>query len=168
MSAKDALERYITKTEKSAARKLTNRGKKNKSPEKDLVKALLVWLKNNEFDCNVVESKATFSQATGLYTGRVAVAGFPDIVGNWKNGLATYIEVKAPGRISTLRELQRDFLLKKINSNCFAVCVDSVYLLDHLWEEYTASDRISRQRYLLDQLPTKKADLPKSQTSELW
>ena len=121
-STKAALDRYFQRQLDEA-----NRVKrKNKAPEKDLSKDVMIWLQAHGFSCNVIESKAVYQESAGRYIGGQVVQGMPDIVGNDCAGRAVYIELKAPGKRSTLKEHQRAFLGKKILSNCFAVCIDSI------------------------------------------
>lgn len=135
------------------SKKKTSR--KNKSPEKDLCeKEIMPWLKANAFCCTVIEAKSTFSASVGKYIKSQAVPGFPDIVGNDSDGVAVYIELKAPGRISTLRDNQRRFLKKKIYSNCFGIVVDSVDKLQTSYEQWKCIDKKDKKiDYLLSLLP---------------
>jgi hypothetical protein len=81
-------------------------------------------------------------------------AGYADVSGNTYDGLSIYIELKAPGKRSTLRDNQRDFLVKKIKSGCFAGVVDSVSCLETLWNNY--NDALDKKKALLDLLPPEK------------
>ena len=50
--------------------------------------------------------------------------GIPDIIGNMKNGIALYIEVKLPcGRISADQD---DFLVQRLSQNCVAFVARSI------------------------------------------
>ena len=53
--------------------------RRNKSPEKEVEKEVMAWLKRNQFYCHVVEAKAVFSEKTGTYLRGQAAPGFPDI-----------------------------------------------------------------------------------------
>jgi hypothetical protein len=141
--------------------------KKNKSPEKDIVKELLSVGKSLGMSLHVVESKATFSQATGRYTGSAMRAGIPDIIGCDADGFSVWIEAKAKGRKSTLRDNQREFLEKKISSNCFAVVLDCAGMLEStykIWKKIGRTDQ--RQSYLKGLLPTKRVSPQKNQIVE--
>lgn len=129
MSVKKAIESYCEKQLKKSQAK---RKKKNEKPEKALEKEVMLWLKQNKFTCNVVESKAVFSQKAQRYLNSQAIPGMADIVGNGPDGVAVFIELKAPGKLGTIRPAQYEFLMTKIESNCFAVCIDSVLLLERM------------------------------------
>jgi hypothetical protein len=129
-------------------KEVTKRKTRNKSPERDLSKLIMSWLKVNEFDCTIVESKAVYNQKAKRYLKSQAVPGFPDIVGNDSRGTAVYIELKAPGRLSTIKDRQREFLLRKIKSNCFAVCVDGVGRLEKTYEHWKSLMEEPRRDFL--------------------
>jgi hypothetical protein len=87
-----------------------------------------------------------------------ADAGFADCVGVTPYfGVAAYIELKAPGRRSTLKPHQRDFLLGKISMGAFAVCIDSVELLSETYNEWLAlrTEKYfdGAKQYLIGRLP---------------
>lgn len=131
----------------------------NEKPEKTVEKAVLVWCKQNGFCMDVVESKSKFNTQTMRYTGRAASPGMPDLVGNTSNGLACFIELKAPGcrNGSNLRDNQRDFLTRKIHTNCFAVVTDSVTYLEATWTTYKSlPNKEERIKFLLNELPQHK------------
>lgn len=155
MSAKDALLKYHQRQLKSTKR--TPR-KKNKKPEKVVEKDCLDWLDKHGFSINVVESKAVYSKAAGNYIRGQTVAGFPDLVGNDKDGHAVFIELKAPGKRSTIRPAQVDFLLNKIKTNCFAVCVDSVAYLSTAYALWSELEGENAKEYLHSLLPKKRKD----------
>ncbi len=110
------------------------RPRKNLKPEFEFKKVAVAWLESNGWCVDIVESKAVYNFAAGRYDHGQAEAGFSDIVGVTPYfGVAAFIELKAPGKLRTLKPHQRDFLVKKINADAFAVCVDSVELLDDLY-----------------------------------
>lgn len=111
-------------------------GRKNKSPEKEVVKELLNWLKDNKFDVHVVESKAVYSVAAGRYLSGQTDAGMSDIVGCTPEGVACFIEAKAKNKLSTLSLIQQDFLIKKATRGCFAIHTDSVERLKKIYEHW--------------------------------
>ena len=108
------------------------------------------------FDVHVIEAKANFSEKTGRYTSGAVSAGYPDMSGNDKYGNALFIEVKAPGKLKTLRLGQYKFLDRKISLNCFAACVDSVDMFSDLYKVWLKLDHEERQEYLRSQLPKSK------------
>lgn len=132
----------------------------NEKPEKEFEQVALAWLRANGFHVNVVESKATFNPQLGRYVNQSVKGGFADIVGNHQSGLAVFIELKAPGRRSTLRDNQREFLLSKIQTGCFAVCVDSLMLLQNQFERFMLHHRRGQYQlakdFLIAALPIKK------------
>lgn len=77
--------------------------------------------------------------------------GFPDMCGNTPDGHSVWIEVKAPGRRNTIRPDQREFLLGKIATNCFAICCDSTQYFDRVSAEWRTSG--NRKALLLKELP---------------
>ncbi len=100
--------------------------KKPIGPEKMVEIEVLSKAKELGFDLDVIDSKATYSQSLQRYRkGKHAPEGFPDLVGNDDKGRAVFIELKAKGRLSTLRPSQRAFLERKIQQGCFACVIDS-------------------------------------------
>ena len=133
------------------------RKRKNNSPEKDLVKLIMLWLKENNFTCTVIESKAAYNPKIGRYmSSQVGTRGYCDISGNDNEGRAIYIEVKAKDRLYMLKEHQREFLISKIKSNCFAVACDSVTKLQHWYNTFISLPFNQRQDYLMSLLPKKR------------
>lgn len=154
-STRQALYKYLDKQIKQSKPK-----RKNKKPEKDVQYAVEQWLEKNGFDYDIVESKSVYHEASGRYLHSQTTVGFSDIVGNDSHGIACFIELKAPGRRSTLRERQRDFLTKKIKSNCFAVVVDSPKLLADYYDEWIEirrkKSKEGARQFLLSLLPKKR------------
>jgi hypothetical protein len=148
MSARDALLKYHARQLGTARKKR----KKNKKPEQQVVDEIHKWLKKHGFDCNTVEAKATWSEG-GFYKSSTVAPGFSDIAGNDRNGFAVFIEAKAPGKRSTLRPSQREFLLRKIKTNCFAVVADSVGFLSTAYDEWCNLGGEEAQKYLFGLLP---------------
>lgn len=142
-----AMESYLNKNRP----KSPGTTRKNTAPEKETVKLILKACDSMGFSCHVVESKAVYSQAAGRYLNSQANPGFPDIVGCDQLGRALWIEVKAPGRRSTLKEHQRQFLISKIDLNCFAVCVDGPDQLLKFYREWIQAE--TKKAYLLKVLP---------------
>ena len=137
-------------------------GRKNKQPEKEVVKEICAWLKANNFSYNIVEA-STFDARTGKQTSWTVKSGFSDIMACDRHGLACYVEVKADGKLRTLKDHQREFLIDKINHNAFAGVFDSVDRLSEIYSEYKKirEERKSPSAYLLSMLPPK----PKSRDS---
>ena len=106
-------------------------------PEKITEVEVLAMCSQLGFDVSVIESKATYSKNLERYTkSKSAPVGISDIVGNDDRGMAVYVELKAKGKLSTLRPAQKIFLLRKIQSGCFAVVVDSADLLFDLYSQW--------------------------------
>jgi len=152
-------ERIEAATQKGAKKSLPpkKRSTKNASPERDLVKnELIPWFKKNGFSMSVIESKATFSQSSQKYTGSPANPGTPDLIGCDSKGMGCFVEAKAKGRLSTVRELQRIFLLEKINRGAFAIVTDSVARTESLYKGFLERDPVNRKIYLTENLPRPK------------
>ena len=115
----------------------------------------MAWLTANGFDCNVVESKATYNPKIGRYMSSPAIPGMSDIIGNDRFGNAVYVELKALGRKSTVSEKQWQFLTRKIETNCFAVVIDSVELLNEYYFRWRELSVIDRRYYLRNALGDK-------------
>lgn len=158
MSAKDALNKYYAnemhKQEKERTGTPTRR---NQKPEFELTKKpCWKWFKAEGFSMSIVESRAVYCFESGRYLSGQAESGFCDAVGCTPDGLGAFVEFKAPGQRSNLKEHQRQFLLEKINKGAFAVCVDSVECLENIWGQFQAARRHSRQmgiNLLLRHLP---------------
>lgn len=111
-------------------------------PEKLVEKEVLEACKQMGLDVDVYDSKATFSQARGGYhKNKSLVEGHPDLAGNDSQGVAVYVELKAKGRLRTLRPAQIAFLDRKIAQGCFAVAVDSSDLLFDLYLRWKQQGR---------------------------
>ncbi len=125
-----AVENFLTKSLKRPT------GRKNKCPERGVQDLVMNWLRANNFSCNVVESKAVYNPKAGRYISGQAIEGFPDVCGCDPNGLGVFIELKAPGKLTTLRHKQREFLLDKISHNAFACVIDSADGLEFLYKRW--------------------------------
>lgn len=127
---------------------------KNKKPEKLVEHDVLKTSRYLSMSLDVVESKATFNKYANRYIKGNAIKGFSDIVGCDENGIAIFIELKAKGKLKTLKPHQRSFLYNKICSNAFAVVVDSGDLLIEYYEKWkTIDDKMLKAKYLLEVLP---------------
>lgn len=154
-SAMRALNKYSQKQIKST-KKSKSKKRTGLSPEKTVEKEVMKWIKDQGFSCNVVEAKAIYSPTAGQYLRGQTDAGFPDIAGCTPHGLGCFIELKAKGKRSTLKEHQRQFLIEKINRGAFAVCVDSVDCLRDIINRIKGSSYDQRKDLLLDHLPKKR------------
>lgn len=128
--------------------------RRNSKPEQILtIIPCLSWGREHGFSLHQVESKAVFSKAIGRYKRGMTTKGFPDIVGCTPDGIAVFIEGKAPGSLSDLKPHQRDFLLDKILKGCFAVCVDSPQRLALLYDRWKLCPSAMGKSFLLRALP---------------
>lgn len=152
-SVQKAMEKFLNKNTPKQSRST-----KNDHPEKRVVQDIMNYLSSIGASAHIIEAKAFYSQKADMYFSQAVIPGFSDITGNFNSGLAFYIEAKAPKKLSTLRENQLEFLLEKISTNAFAVCVDSVELLKtHIEYFNNQLDFNFRQQYLKDQLPKIKS-----------
>ena len=156
MSAKEALENYYRKQMSPGVRSPKRR---NKKPEEEVVKDILRWSARQGWSIHRVESKAVYSAGAGRYLRGQTIAGLSDLVGNDSEGRGVYVEAKAPGKCSTLRPGQAVFLKEKIRTNCFAVCCDSVQLLEEYYKAWCSLGMVDRHKYLMNLLPKKFEDL---------
>lgn len=140
------------------------RSKRNKAPEKQLEKQVLEWLREVGCDVNVVEAKATFNPKIGMYLNSMTTPGMADIVGNDSEGFAIYVELKAKGKLSTLRDNQYEFLKRKILTFSFGVCIDSLDLLKDYYKNWKAMPTYAGREYLLDNLEGIKNGKEKSES----
>lgn len=155
MSAKDALLKFHKRDAEKLSGKTRRKVKKNAKPEKDLEKEILHWAQSKAIHLHVVESKAVYSVSAGRYLRGQAERGLPDLIGNCE-GLSMWVELKAPGRRSTLKMHQRDFLEQKVSQGCFAVCVDSVEMLAKVLAAFLSTPASDRAQLLMDHLPVKR------------
>lgn len=153
MSVKEALLKYSEKAAKKAGPKRTN-----KKPEKQVVKDIMSFgRKFLKLDLTIVESKATYSPASGHFTGRPTSESVSDIIGNDANGIAVYIEAKARGKRHMLKPHQKAFLERKIKSNCFAIVCDSIEYLNSAYKRWSEiSTPQNKIIFLLSLLPKKR------------
>jgi hypothetical protein len=131
---------------------------KSKKPEKIVEAEVMSWLHQNGFSCNVVESKAVYSQKAGRYISGQTVAGMSDIVGVDPVGRACFIELKAKGKRNNLAMSQYVFLQAKIEKHAFGVVVDSADLLEKYYKSFCSfikdADHNGARNYLREILPT--------------
>jgi hypothetical protein len=124
------------------------------TPEKIVEQKVLSLCLELGLDVDVIDSKATYSQKAKKYLkSRSAPAGISDLIGNNENGLAVWIELKALGKLNTIRPNQRAFLIRKIEKGCFACVVDSPELLSNIYLKFLSLPIIERPNYLKSILP---------------
>jgi len=133
--------------------------RKNKAPEKEVERECLEWMRRQGWSVNVFEAKATWDKR-GFYRGQAMKEGTPDCIGCDSFGTFVAVEFKAPGRLSTLRPLQRKYLVEKIERGAFAAVVDSASRLQdcyELWRDCVKNGANSVE-LLLGLLPFKKSE----------
>lgn len=153
----DSVSKAILKYSKKQLPK-TKRATKNKKPEARVESAILKALKSHGFCVQKVESKATYSASKGAYFNQSAKSGTSDIVGCAPNGLGVFIEVKAPGKLKTLKPHQAIYLMERARTGAFACCSDSVDHVLELFDKWLALRKSSVKdayRFLLEQVPIK-------------
>lgn len=153
---KDQVNKAILKYSQKQLDALNPKSKrKNKKPEKEVERAVLARLRALGFSLDVVESKAHRSMSGNYFTQSVK-SGVTDLIGCSPQGIGCFIELKAPGKRSTLKEHQRDYILEKAKRGAFAVCVDSDDLCVSYWDTFLKERRLSVQnayRFLESVLP---------------
>lgn len=155
MSAQDALNKYYAKQLREFTKKPK---KKNQSPEADFKKEAMAWLNSKGFSVHSIESKAVWNPKANRYIRGQTDSGFSDLVGVTPTyGVACFIELKAPGRRSTLKEHQKHFLISKIDKMAFAICTDSIAHIDGIfmrWQDaFMRQDFMEAKKLLLQDLP---------------
>ena len=133
--------------------------RKNNRPEKQVESNCLHWMRQMDWSVEIFESKATYNPNIGVYKQQSMKQGTPDCIGCDAEGAFVAVEFKAPGRKSTLRPLQRKYLMEKIEHGAFAVCVDSAESLAEHYRQWCdlARDPKSRKEFLLLLLPSQKS-----------
>jgi hypothetical protein len=157
----DSTREALMRQQSREAKRSVRRPRHNKKPEFEFKKIAVNWLADNDFKMNVVESKAVYNYAAGRYDHGQTEAGFSDLVGVTPYfGVACYIELKAPGKRSTLEIHQRDFLIDKIKVGAFCCCIDSVDILNEIylgWLNLRKTQRFSvSKEWLINWLPKVK------------
>lgn len=106
----------------------------SKGPEKQVEKDVLRIARQLGFDLDVIDSKRVFTPGGKLSRKSNAPVGMSDLVGNCPNAILAVCELKAPGKLSTLRPKQMSFLLRKSQKGAFACVVDSAEMFVHCWQ----------------------------------
>lgn len=154
---KRRVERAVTGFYQRQEKKLKPASRKNQKPEKKTEKECLEWMRANQFDVQIVEAKAVFNPKRGRFISQAVRAGTVDCIGNDPNGFAVFVEFKAPGRLSTLRAAQKEFLLKKIQKGAFACVTDSAPRLAEIYRQWiylkSACETEKAKLFLGEQLP---------------
>ncbi len=131
----------------------------NKSPEKDVEKECLIWMRSQGWTVNIYEAKAKWNSGAERFTSTGMRFGTSDCMGNDDKGFAIAVEFKARGRLASFnseqRYLQRKFIIDRINTNAFACVVDSVERLEEIYNKWISlrGDLDAAKAYLLAMLP---------------
>lgn len=128
--------------------------------EKAVEQEIMAWAFQNRWSLDVYDSKGSYSETRGQYARNTGIkTGHPDLAGSDNLGRAVYLELKKAGQASKCRLEQHQFLSRKIESNCFAMVVDSVQVLEttyHTWLKLRNEGKEKEARdYLRGLLPTK-------------
>lgn len=111
--------------------------RRNGKPERDLVqKPVMAYMRSLGWSVEIYEAKAAWDHNSQSYQSNYMKVGTVDCLGCTDSGRFVAVEFKAPGRISTLRDHQRQFLIDKINSGAFGCVTDSVERLRSLYAEF--------------------------------
>lgn len=130
------------------------RATKNQKPEAAVVAQIQQWCYAQGWQVQRIESKNTFNPKAGRWISSPTTPGTPDIIGTLPSGVFVAIEVKAPGKLKTLRDNQREFILQKISSNAFCIVTDSVARLEKIYNHWrTLSSLTEKREFLLTQMP---------------
>lgn len=105
-------------------------------PEQLVVNDILLKLSKLGYLLFVYESKAVFSQRAKTYLNSQVPKGHPDIAGISPEGFPVYIEIKAKGKLKTLKPVQANFLRILINRDAFAMCADSCELVLECYRQW--------------------------------
>jgi hypothetical protein len=171
-STKAALDRFFTKDASRLDREMNGTTRKNERPEMELTqKPCKSWFRKNGWAMFIIDAKAEWSDSAQAYVAASVDAGFSDAVGCTPDGTAAFVEFKAPGKRSTLKPHQREFLKDKIQKGCFSVCVDSVESLELAWTDFQRhrkNDRRNSTQFLFKHLPAEPVShRPKADASGL-
>lgn len=147
MDHKDRVRKALETHHKKLLKK--PRQKSNDKPEAIFMLELKKHLESLGWSIDVVESKGVYNQAAGRYGSGKTRAGFSDLAGNDPDGRAVWIETKAPGKRSTIRPAQHQFLTEKINTGCFAIVCDSIQYLHHAYKGWKSEGK----SFLIKELP---------------
>lgn len=141
---RDAIQKFHEKNEPKEVRK-------NNAPERDVVREIIQWCEENSWSVCVINSSSVYSEKEDRYLTAQAPAGYPDLSGCTPLGVFAGLEIKAPGRRSTMSDDQMLFLIQKIERGAFAGVFDSVDLLESTYMEWLKSE--NKKAFLLRNLP---------------
>lgn len=116
-------------------------------PEKIIEQQVKAWAAQNKitiyvFDAKMIKTTAGMQKNTGIQTGT------PDLLGYDQDGRFIAIELKAPGKRNSTTLDQYLFLVRAIESGCFACVCDDVQELEIMYHQFKL-----RRINLLEMLP---------------
>lgn len=154
--ARKALDNFYAKT----AKKLRGKTRKNASPEKEVEKECVHWMRVQGWSVEIYSAKATYDPRRGVWRNQSMKAGTCDCQGVAPGGIFAAIEFKSPGRLSTFNQpknyRQKEYILNKINVGAFACVVDSVNRLREIYAGFCQALQTSPDAakvFLLKSLP---------------
>lgn len=153
-----AMKGYSDKIAKERAPKKSRA--RNKHPEKDVETECLVLMRSWGWSVSIFEAKAVWNASANAWVQSGMKAGTCDCLGSDDHGVAVAVEFKAPGKLSSFNRpenfRQREFIVDKINANCFACVVDSASHLEVIytrWLDIKNSSKDGAKAYLISALP---------------
>ncbi len=158
---KERIRNAVLKASAKALKEYQPTTRHNEKPEKEVEGACLFLMRSWGWSMQIFESKATYDPRAGRYIGQAMKSGTLDSGGSTNEGIAAWVEFKAPGKLNTLRDGQRTFILEKIAVNNFACVTDSSDRLNDIhkhWSFLRRHGNIDAAReYLISMLPKEKA-----------
>lgn len=163
-SPQDALNKFYNKQLTKNVKKKT---RKNKKPELEVEKAVTKWLRSNGFSCDVVDASTYDAGSGGKFQDVKITAGFTDIVGADRFGFACYIELKAAGKRSALKDHQREFITAKIHNNAFACVTDGVEHLSDLYNRWLITKLKQKEFVMLKPLTVSQITMDQERAKQI-
>lgn len=148
----DALKNYLTKDLKSKEPK-----KKRTKPEKTVEHACVNWMKGiMGWSVEIYNSSSTYNPFINRWINQGMKAGTADCMGVMPDGRAVAVEFKAPKKLFTIcdNERQLKFIEMRVKQNAFAVVVDSLerlQLLYYSWLKIESADK--KREFLMNNIP---------------
>lgn len=158
---KDRIRNAIAQNYERQLKKERGPQRKNDKPEKEVERQCMDQMRDWGWSMQVFEAKATYDPKAQRYISQSMKQGTLDSGGSTNEGVAAWVEFKAPGKLATLRPNQRLFLIQKIGVNNFACVVDSKERLIEIhskWDFLREHGNYDAARdYLMSMIPKEKA-----------
>ena len=158
---KQRVQRAIEKNYHRQLKKDKPSTRRNNKPEKEVETSCLKLMRSWGWSVEIYESKATYDPRRGVWRQQSMKSGTLDCMGVTDQGIAVAVEFKAMGRLSSLRDNQREFLISRINQFAFACVVDSAIDLNRIynqWKYIRENQSLNKSRdYLLLMIPKQTA-----------